>query len=247
MSDRKILPKQPNFSIIDGIKCLQGTINSTSPIGVSEIAEITGLDITRVHRLLRTLCFMGFLQQGSGRKYFPGPALPVLAAQILNSMQFSKKIAAPLQLLKKELFPPAHTLALGLLWEKSVTYLYHAKSKSETEVAIGNFEIVPATASGIGMILLSKKSDETIKELFANKNESIPLYPQGLKQLLTALNKIRTQGYAYVKTYTGDHTLAIEVPTFPGAALGISGNWKPSENERLLKILKRGVSEMNLF
>jgi DNA-binding IclR family transcriptional regulator len=85
-----MLPRQPNNSVIDGFRCLQHVVTQEKPVGVSQIAADLGMELTRVHRLLRTLSHLGMILQTDSRKYAPGPAISVIAAQTLHATRFGE-------------------------------------------------------------------------------------------------------------------------------------------------------------
>ena len=140
-----MLPKQPNKSLIDGISCLQGVVSRTEHVGVSELAKMLDMEQTKVHRLLRTLAHLGFTQQNRSRKYGPGPAIYALAAQTLYASHFIRDALGPLEELRARL---PHIVAMGVVWNRRVNYLYHAKRGTPLEQAIGTFGNWLAAAFG---------------------------------------------------------------------------------------------------
>jgi DNA-binding IclR family transcriptional regulator len=231
------LPKQPNQSVIDGIRCLQEVVARPDPVGVSDLAEELNMETTRAHRLLRTLAHMGLLRWTEKRKYAPGPALPVLAAQTLHASGFYKAIQPLIDLHKKVNM----VTAMGVIWNRSVSYLFHADPDQPPEQAIGGFDIWPATLSGIGIALLAKQSEESVTELYGSR--SIPGF-KNLTALQRKLAQVRKAGYAYVETTEQHHhTLAIVLKNNPYMAVGISSR-KMTERQipELLEELNRCVN-----
>jgi DNA-binding IclR family transcriptional regulator len=224
----KILPKQPNQSVIDGIRCLQGVVSHPGPIGVSELAEDLGLETTRVHRLLRTLAHMGLLCWTEKRKYAPGPALPVLATQTLHASGFYKAIG-PLEALHAELNV---ITAMGVLWGRSVSYLFHADPDQPLSQAIGSFGLWPATEAGLGIALLALQPVEKVISLY--QGGDIPMF-KNLDGLLKKLEKVRTCGYTQ-----HNNTLALVIEGPFEAAFGVSSpDIGPKTVSRYLPVLER--------
>lgn len=203
-------PKQPNKSLIDGIRCLQEVLSRTEPVGVAQVAAELDLETTRVHRILRTLAASGMLRWTEKRKYAAGPAVPVLATQTMHASGFYKAIG-PMARLHEDL---NMITALGLLWNRSVSYLYHAEPDEPLTRTIGSFDVWPATVSGLGVALLSLQSDQEIRELYEGRE--IPSF-DSLEHLLDTLAQVREQGYALQ-----DHTLAITLDETFQAAIGFS-------------------------
>ncbi len=203
------LPKQPNQSVIDGIRCLQEVVNHAEPVGVSDVARELGLETTRVHRLLRTLAYIGMLRWTEKRKYAAGPALPVLATQTLHASGFYQVIG-PLERLHRELNV---VVAFGVLWNRSVSYLYHADPDQPLAQAIASFDVWPATVSGLGVALLALQTDEKVAALY--DRQVIPEF-RSLDALLSKLATVRRCGYAQ-----HNNTLALTMNGSLEAAIGI--------------------------
>lgn len=225
-----MLPKQPNQSLIEGIRCLQGVVSGNGPLGASEIARSLNIELTKAHRLLRTLAHMGLLRQSSDRKYSAGPALPVLAAQSMQGSHLLDAALPALESLRKE---TPYIVALGVLWMRSVTFVYHAKAKSSVESAIGSHEVIPATTSGLGMVLLAQHSDDAVRQLYA-----VEAPDGGITGLLRDLQKIRKDGYAFFTTSPTTRTLAITLKSQSDSAVGISGDISSEEVPVLLARLR---------
>ena len=77
------------------------------------------------------------------------------------------------------------TVALGVLWQDNVSYLFHAPPGIEASQGLGRIGLLPATTSGIGIVLLSEHEDDDVRELY--KNRDIPMFPDGVDQLLAKL------------------------------------------------------------
>lgn len=237
-----MLPKQPNQSLIDGINCLQNVIARGRPMGVRELGREMDLDPTRVHRLLRTLAHLGLTQQNSKGKYGPGPGIHALAAQSLYASHFFQVAINPLEKLKKE-FP--HTIAMGVLWNKIVSYFYHAKPDTSISRAIGSFGVWDAAESGIGIAALSTFKDAELREIF--KDHEMPYYENGLKDLIQKVKSARKNGYAVGNTdpATKKRTLAKRLESNPIVAIGISGVFTDDEMPELVGRLNETVHEVD--
>lgn len=216
-----LLPKQPNQSIIDGIRCLQGVVSAERPVGVSELAVALDLETTRVHRLLRTLAACGLISRLPSRRYSVGPGLPVLAAQTMHAIKFGSRMLGPLEELHDRFEKDHLYVALGVLWERSVSYLFHGLSDHPVESAIAAHRVWPASQSGVGIALLAELDDEAVKALYAKRE--VPGYPGGTKELLKTLQETRKQGYALIKTVTSDTTLAVVIRPEGNMAIAFSG------------------------
>ncbi|WP_269537147.1 helix-turn-helix domain-containing protein [Cerasicoccus fimbriatus] len=185
-------------------------MSRSEPVGVAQVAAELNMETTRVHRLLRTLAASGMLHWTDKRKYAAGPAVPVLATQTMHASGFYKAIG-PMASLHNEL---NMTTAMGLLWNRSVSFLYHAKPDEPLTTAISSLDVWPATVSGLGIALLALLPDETVVELYTGRD--IPKF-DSVKHLQEKLSEVRECEYAI-----HDNTLAISIEVNFMAAIGFS-------------------------
>jgi len=231
---------QPNQSLIDGILTLQALASAPEPVGCRELARQLGANTTRVNRLLKTLAYMGIVRQTSDRKYAPGAGMHVLAAQSLFASGLIRRALPELERLRRF----GHTVAMGVLWNDSVSYLFHAPPGIEAARGLGRIGVLPATTSGIGIMLLAQLPDEEVRELYAGKE--IPMFPQGIESLLAALEAPRTQGYArvHVADERDHHIVAVTTGEPVVAGLAMSG-WIPENaTAELVEALRAAAVEI---
>jgi DNA-binding IclR family transcriptional regulator len=219
---RPKLNSQPNQSLIDGIATLQALATSSEPAGCRELARRLDIDPTKVNRLLKTLAYLGIARQTADRKYAPGPGMHVLAAQSLFASGLIRRALPVLEALRRF----GHTVALGVLWEKNVSYLFHAPPGVEASHGLGRIGLLPATTSGIGMVLLSEHEDGEVRELYAGAE--IPQFPGGIEPLLAKLDEVRRLGYArvHVADARDHHVIAVSTGDPAHAGVAVSG-WIP--------------------
>jgi DNA-binding IclR family transcriptional regulator len=213
---------QPNQSLIDGIVTLQALAVSEEPIGCRELARQLGFDPTKVNRLLKTLAYLGIARQTANRKYTAGPGMHVLAAQSLFASGLIRRALPVLERLRRF----GHTVALGVLWNDSVSYLFHAPPGIEASHGLGRIGLLPATVSGIGLALLAELEDGEVAELY--EGQDIPNFAGGIDALLAKLEEIRSLGYArvHVADDRDHHIVAVSMGDPVHAAIAMSG-WIP--------------------
>ncbi|WDS37795.1 helix-turn-helix domain-containing protein [Pseudoxanthomonas sp.] len=231
---------QPNQSLIDGIATLQALASSAEPIGCRELARQLDANPTRVNRLLKTLAYLGIARQTSDRKYTPGPGMHVLAAQSLFASGLIRRALPVLEHLRRF----GHTVALGVLWNDSVSYLFHAPPGIEAARGLGRIGLLPATTSGIGIVLLSQLADEEVRDIYQDRE--IPMFPQGIEQLLATLAATRGQGYArvHVADERDHHIVAIAMGDPVHAGIAMSG-WIPeAATAELVAALREAAKEI---
>jgi len=231
---------QPNQSLIDGILTLQALASASEPVGCRELARQLGANTTRVNRLLKTLAYMGIVRQTSDRKYAPGPGMHVLAAQSLFASGLIRRALPELERLRRF----GHTVAMGVLWNDSVSYLFHAPPGIEAARGLGRIGLLPATTSGIGVVLLAQLPDDEVREIYADRD--IPMFPDGVESLLATLAKTRKQGYArvHVADDRDHHIVAVASGEPVVAGLAMSG-WIPeSATAELVQALRLAALEI---
>jgi DNA-binding IclR family transcriptional regulator len=231
---------QPNQSLIDGMATLQALATSAEPIGCRELARRINLDPTKVNRLLKTLSFLGIARQLSNRKYTAGAGMHVLAAQSLFASGLIRRALPVLEGLRTF----GHTVALGVLWNDSVSYLFHAPPGLEASRGLGRIGLLPATTSGIGTVLLAEHGDEEVRQLYEGRE--IPRYPDGLPALLDKLAEVRALGYARVPVADDrqHHVIAVSTGDPAHAGLALSG-WIPeSATSELVVSLRAAAAEV---
>ncbi len=229
------MPAQPNQSLINGISCLQTVVGAERPIGSREVARILNEEHTRVSRLLSTLASVGLLEQTPQRRYQPGPALHVLTAQ---SLRGSLLLTTALPHLKP-LLNQGMTVALGVLWQKQVCFLFHSKPGQPMEESIGRHQLHPADRSSLGLALLAyaeppAPAKVNVKQAIA-REPSVPV-----ENLPEALEGIRRLGYSRLRfPETGILSISVPMRIPPIAALGLSGPWPASETPRIVELLQQ--------
>ena len=228
-------PRQPNQSLIDGLRCLQAVALKGENVKAADIGRELDMEPTRVHRLLKTLAYLGFTQQNETRRYSAGPGIMVLAAQTLHASSFMKEALGPLEQLRKEL---GMIVAMGAVWNRDVSYLYHGTSGVSLEDALGFRGSWPAANSGLGWAVLSGLEDKEIRELYTD--EDLAEYSMGVDDLCEGLKQTRSQGYADVKVSSkwGHTTLGVRLAFNPFVAIGVSGTITDSDKPHLVKQLQ---------
>jgi DNA-binding IclR family transcriptional regulator len=231
---------QPNQSLIDGIRTLQALAVAAEPIGCRALARELELDVTKVNRLLRTLAHLGIARQTVNRKYTAGPGMHVLAAQSLFASGLIRRSLPALERLRRF----GHTVAMGVLWNDSVSYLYHAPPGIDSTQAVARIGVLPASSSGIGLALLAQLPNAAIEKIY--DGHELPGCPGGLPDLLARLGEVRENGFARVRVSASEdrHTIAIAIGEPVHAGIGISG-WLPAAaTPDLVAALRQAAEEI---
>jgi DNA-binding IclR family transcriptional regulator len=213
----KMLPAQPNNSLITGLECLQHIVGAGAAIGSREVARRMGMTHTRVNRLLGTLAYMGLLEKDADRRYRPGPGLHALAAQ---SMMASRLLPSALPVLTG-LGRDGYTVALGTLWNGQVCYLFHERPGQSVEDAILRHELWPADHSTVGIAILAARDDETSAMPAPPQDAQVTLLPG--QDISVTVAAARKTGYATLSFDDDVISIGVAVGSPPIAGLAVSG------------------------
>jgi DNA-binding IclR family transcriptional regulator len=225
-----MLPAQPNQSLIDGIVCLQAVVSAGAPVGVRQLARDLGLETTRVNRLLKTLAHIGIVRQNDRQRYEPGPGLHILTAQ---SLRGSGLLTAALPVIR-QLANTRLIVALGVLWNNQVCYLYHGRPDKNLETGIGSHGLFPAHVSSIGRILLAlqKPALKSLPDKLPSGHQAEPF------------SQIRKQRFAGVIDPAGVTSLCVPVGIPPIAGLALAGKIDKHDIKTLVKRLHKAAEEI---
>lgn len=234
-----MLPAQPNQSLIDGLTCLQTLAMSAAPLGVRELARQVGMNPMRVNRLVKTLAHLGMTSQTTDRKYVSGPAMHVLSAQSLQGSGLLRRALGPLESLKRF----GLDVALGVLWQDLVCYLYHTGNINVSGLPVGG-QPYRATRSSIGRVLLAAHDDDEIRRLYAGRD--IPDFPGGLADLRRELRLVRKQGYALIVMAKNPLRITVAAPLGkpPYAAVAVTGVTRGEKIKTLIAGLKDAAKKI---
>lgn len=227
-------PAQPVKGLIDGLTVLQALAVAGGPVSGAHLARMLGFERTRVNRILKTLASQGIAYQTPDRKYTSGAGMHVLAAQSLFGSGLIQRALPCLETMGGR----TYVVALGVLWNNTVSYLYHRLPGMDHYEALGRLGLYPATESSIGMALLAEKPDKAIKTLYAGHD--IPGYRNDIHRLLDDIRLIRQQGYSHVAIH--DHSIAVAVGSPAYAAIALSGCKKESGIQNIVSELRANAA-----
>ncbi|MBZ2196773.1 IclR family transcriptional regulator [Occultella gossypii] len=231
-----MLPAQPNQSLIDGLACLHALAASPAALGSRELARLLEFEPTRTNRLLKTLAHLGLAEQDEKRKYRVGPAIHVLGVESLHTSGFIDRAVEVLKGLDGEHL----TVAMGVLWQDVVCYLYH-QYPSHTDGGTVRHRPVPASTSGLGLALMAQMSDDELRALYAVRSGAQRDGPTGL---LEQVADARRQGYALFAAGGGERTIAIVLGGSLHAAIGVSGIFPDGDIPGLVSDLRSAAAQI---
>lgn len=225
------LPAQPNKSVIEGLEVLLALVQRGEAVGVRELARELGMTPTRLQRYVATLAYLGFAAQGEDRRYRPGAGVHVLSAMSLSASGLAGRAL--------EVLPALNDLgaivALGMLWRRTVSYVYFSRPGMPVSRTLGNDSGWPARESVIGLLLLAHTPDPVVAAQF----------PEEAEALRPRLAEIREQGFARLAASGGGISLAVPVGTPPVAGLAVSELACDADESAVLSRLTKAAAALS--
>ncbi len=237
-------PRQMNKSLVDAIGVFQTVVLTGREVGASDVGRQLGMEVTKAHRLLRTLAALGMLYRTSTRRFVAGPATHVLAGRAMFDGDLPRAASAALAGLREK---TKLEVAMGLLWQREVSYLYHVDEHTPVERALGNVKLYPASRSSLGLVLLGRMEDAEVRKVFAGAE--VPGYESaGVEGLIADVRTAREKGYARVvrSTQGARVTMAVLIPSRPFMAIGVGGPDVPaSQTKSIVDLLHATAAEID--
>jgi DNA-binding IclR family transcriptional regulator len=181
-----------------------------------------GMNATRVNRLLMSMASLGLTMQDDQRRYLPGPNILVLTAQMIRGSSIFGKVLPQLDALA----PKDIRVALGVLWENRVVYIYHSKPGALAYQALADSPSWPVHESIIGTVLLANRSDEEIRALCA---------PNDVEEFLAHVAMVRANGVAVWHRSDGRVAMGVPMQGY-SAGLAFTGMARISAEEEAFRI-----------
>lgn len=163
-------------------------------LGISEIAERTGLSLSTAHRLTRALCEAGLVAQDPRtERYHLGPALVVLGRQAEERLGYARV----LPLLEELSDRTGETVNLGMRAGAEVLVVLDVASRQPLRFDQGPGSRVPVHTSAMGKCLLAWSAD--VDAAVASLPELRPVTERTITdrdQLRRELDRVRERGWA---------------------------------------------------
>jgi IclR family pca regulon transcriptional regulator len=216
-------------SLIKGLRVLEAFSAERPEMTLSEVAQVAGLDPGTTYRLLNTLTMHGYIERIADKKLFRltmkvldlgfraigRHSIPELARPVLHSLVSEVHEAA----------------SLGTLEGSDILYVERVRAGHDrlgVEIRVGS--TIPAHCSAIGQALLAYLPEGQLAQVLTQPSRSadMPPVPVGSGELMTALEKVRKDGYCLRDSYFANGLRVLAVPVLdddkrPLAAISITG------------------------
>lgn len=211
-------------SVERALDVLEGLAAAVDEVSLSELAARTGMPLTTIHRLVKTLEARGYVRRNGSRRY--GLGAPLIGLGEAASRLFGSR-ARPFLARLVEL--SEETANLALLEGDHVVYVANVPSRHRMRMftEVGNRVLPHCTA--VGKVLLAHLPDGQAEQVL--RRSGMPRRTvhtiTDLPALLAQLEQIRATGYATdaEEEEIGVRCFAVPVLTSSGpvAALSVSG------------------------
>lgn len=206
------------------------------PLGVTELAQRTGLTISTAHRLARTLTDAGLLTQDERtERYQLGPALIVLGGKAADRLGYERALPALRQLATAT----GESINLGIRAGNEVHVVLHVPSPQPLRFDQQPGTAVPVHLSAMGKCLLANAAD--IDSQIASLGELDKVTDRSITdhtRLRAELELVRERGWALNDEERNTGVRAIAAPVLaPGggalAAIAVQGPTVRVTDDRL--------------
>lgn len=187
------------------------------PLGLTEICEALEYPLSSGVGMLKSLMLLGYLEYDQGaRTYLPTMRVARLGRWVADPLSNEFKMLPLMKALRDQ---TGEAVILGTLSEGRAQYLHVLSSPQPLNYSMEPGSSWPLTGSGVGMVLLSTKSDAEIDALVvrSNQDEWDRSHHVELKDVMEKVIAIRKQGYFLSRDlFTGGGgVIAMSLPAAP--------------------------------
>jgi DNA-binding IclR family transcriptional regulator len=210
-------------------------------IGLSELASLSGLNVTTTHRIVLTLVKRGYLSQKQKRQKYSLSTKFLQYSNVLSRRMKIRDIAFPIvDALNKMV---GESVNIAILDRNEVVYIEHIESSKSLRIFTQVGNRVPLYCTGVGKIFLANMTDEELGKALS----STDLLPRtvntitDIERLKQELELVKTEDVAAdnEEIEIGVKCIASPVRNREGsiiAAISVSGPTARLSNKRVNEI-----------
>ena len=169
------------------------------PLRLKDFMERFQYPASSASTLLKSLVEMGYLEYNlDTRCYLPTMRMPMISSWIERERFGNGNVLAAMQRLHEV---TQETISLGLQSDLHAQYVYQIRTKLPLPYPSTRQTIRPLTGSGLGWLLLSAMTDETILHLIKRTNYGVKNSQKKVnsRSVISKINQVRHSGYAFSK------------------------------------------------
>ncbi len=224
-------------SLARAFTLLERLADAGSALGLSELAQSTGLPLPTIHRIMRSLIAGGYARQEPSRRYALGPKL-IRLGEAAGRTFGSWAIAHLAEIVAQV----GETANLAILEGDAVVYLAQVPSRHSVRMFTEVGRRVEPHSTAVGKALLSQRPEEQVRALC--RRTGMPVQTTrtitSVDVLLAELRTVRANGYAVddAEQEVGVRCVAVPVLEAPApVALSVSGPSERVTAERVPEIV----------
>ena len=184
-------------SLIRGLSILEAFDRENPRLGITELSRKTGLAKSTVHRLVQTLCELGYVIVIEEKdKYALGPRVMNLGFSVLSSLEL-REVAGPYLMKLSSVIKETVNLAVLDKWQ--LTYVDRIKTQQIVNINLHIGSRLELYNTSMGRVLAAFKDEDWYKK-YLRYLRSIPeasdYWRNGGEKLSAILERVREKGYA---------------------------------------------------
>jgi len=163
------MEKESTGAIIKALQILEAFLREQdSEIGISRLADLTGLKVSTVHRIASILVDKGYIKQRENRAKYSLGLKHLEFYKALNKNLKIKEIALPS--LEKLRIVSGESANLAVLDSNDAVYIEHIESNQTLRAFTEVGNRAPLHCTGVGKIFLAYMSKQQLYNFFSNKS-----------------------------------------------------------------------------
>lgn len=239
--------REPRYSqsLERGLAILSCFTPQRPVLGIADIADELGMSRSTTHRYVVTLVALGYLEQGSSRKYRLGLRVTDLGMSALSSTGLREQCHPYLEALRAQ---TSYTVSLAILDGAEILYVDRAQSfrrgQGRIDLDLAPGSRLPAYCTAMGKILLAALPEDDLRASLAEMQLSKrgPNTITTKKALRSELEQVREESFAVNDEELLDGLIAIAAPVRsdsgePLAAINIAAHSAMISLDELVGVL----------
>lgn len=222
------------------LQILLAIASEKEELTLSEISEKTNIPKSTISPILSTMVNLKFLSRKDNMKYKIGINTFIAGESYLESTSLLEMIKTNMGEIVKEC---NEICQLGIIQDNKVFYI--AKKEPTQSIQLMSYvgKFLPIYSTALGKVLISKKSNEEIKELIGPTLDSLTEYTiKDMDSFLEEIEKVKSRGYSYDIQETSLDARCVAVPIEKDnkviAAISVSVPTFRSSDEKLNSIIE---------
>jgi IclR family pca regulon transcriptional regulator len=226
-------------SVEKAMKVLMAFDGSQRNLSLSEIANLTGMDLSSAQRFTYTLATLGYLKKDQGKKYELSPKLLDFTSHYLQSSDLVNRAGPYLQQLSAD---TEEATNLTVMDDTDIMFVLRIVSRHVFNNTIIAGTRLPAWCTAPGLAILATYADAEVNDIF-DRSQFIKHTPATITdrgQLWAQLEQIREQRYAHTQDqyFYGDVSTASAILDSDGRGIGAvnvavsRSRWAPERDLR---------------